>query len=156
MKAYHILCYEIKYTVLFENLEIIEPILKGLNTEGYSHPTPIQQQAIPLILQRKDLLACAQTGTGKTAAFAIPVLQLLHKQLSEAKAHAGIKALVLTPTRELAIQIDESLKAYGQFLQVKRAVIYGGVSQHMQVQTLRRGVDIVVATPGRLLDLLEQ
>jgi ATP-dependent RNA helicase RhlE len=140
----------------FEKLKIIEPILKALKNEGYTHPTPIQEQSIPIILQQKDLFGCAQTGTGKTAAFAIPVLQLLHEQKRLAKRPQGVKALVLTPTRELAIQIQESFEAYGKFTGLKHAVIFGGVSQWAQVQALKRGVDIVVATPGRLIDLINQ
>ena len=141
----------------FNNLQLIEPVLKALANEGYTTPTPIQEQAIPIILQQRDLLGCAQTGTGKTAAFAIPVLQLMHQQQQEApQGQRRIKALVLTPTRELAIQIEESFKAYGKYLNLKHLVVYGGVSQVNQVNALRRGVDILVATPGRLLDLLNQ
>lgn len=142
--------------MLFEKLNIIEPILKALINEGYTHPTPIQEQSIPVILQRKDLFGCAQTGTGKTAAFAIPVLQLLHEQKHLIKRPQAVKALVLTPTRELAIQIQESFEAYGKFTGLKHAVIFGGVSQWAQVQALKKGVDILVATPGRLLDLINQ
>lgn len=137
----------------FKKLEIIEPILKAVAAEGYTIPTPIQQQAIPLVLQRKDLLGCAQTGTGKTAAFAIPILQILHEQKPLA---AGIKVLILTPTRELAIQIDESFAAYGRYTGIRHTVIFGGVSQQNQTNALRRGVDVLVATPGRLLDLMSQ
>ncbi len=139
----------------FEKLKIIEPILKALKNEGYTQPTPIQEQTIPVILQQRDLFGCAQTGTGKTAAFAIPVLQLLHEQQRGVKQR-GIKALVLTPTRELAIQIQESFEAYGKFTGLNQMVIFGGVSQVSQVNALRRGVDILVATPGRLLDLVNQ
>ncbi len=137
----------------FKNLAIIEPILKAVAAEGYTIPTPIQQQAIPLVLQKKDLLGCAQTGTGKTAAFAIPILQQLYEQKP---LQPGIKVLVLTPTRELAIQIDESFAAYGKFTGIRHTVIFGGVSQMNQTNALRRGVDILVATPGRLLDLMSQ
>ncbi|HWR32696.1 MAG TPA: DEAD/DEAH box helicase [Chitinophagaceae bacterium] len=137
----------------FKKLEIIEPILKAVAAEGYTIPTPIQQQAIPLVLQRKDLLGCAQTGTGKTAAFAIPILQILHEQKPLAP---GINVLILTPTRELAIQIDESFAAYGKFTGIRHTVIFGGVSQLHQTNALRRGVDVLVATPGRLLDLMTQ
>lgn len=137
----------------FKNLELIDPILRALTIQGYSEPTPIQQKAIPLVLQRKDILGCAQTGTGKTAAFAIPILQILHQQK---KGFAGIKSLILTPTRELAIQIDESFAAYGKFTQIKHTVIFGGVPQRSQTDALRRGVDVLVATPGRLLDLMNQ
>jgi ATP-dependent RNA helicase RhlE len=140
----------------FKKLELIEPILKALAGEGYTTPTPIQQQSIPLILERKDLLGCAQTGTGKTAAFAIPILQILHedKQLERGQKH--IRALILTPTRELAIQIDESFAAYGKYTGLKHAVIFGGVSQLHQTNQLQTGVDILIATPGRLLDLMSQ
>lgn len=141
--------------MLFTELQLIEPVLKALHHEGYQHPTPIQQKAIPVILQKKDLLGCAQTGTGKTAAFTIPMLQLMHLQQQQQK-QPGIKALVLTPTRELAIQIGESIAAYGRFLNIKHHVIFGGVPQHSQVQAIARGIDILVATPGRLLDLMQQ
>src|SRR5580700_2090932 len=140
----------------FENLNLIEPILRALKTEGYTVPTPIQEQAIPIILQNKDLLGCAQTGTGKTAAFAIPILQLLYQDRLQHKEQKTIKALILTPTRELAIQIDESFAAYGKHTGLKHLVIFGGVSQNPQTDALKRGVDIVVATPGRLLDLMNQ
>ncbi len=141
----------------FNNLQLIEPVLKALSNEGYTTPTPIQEQAIPIILQHKDLLGCAQTGTGKTAAFAIPLLQLMHEhQQAAPESRRTIKALILTPTRELAIQIEESFRAYGKYIDLKHLVIYGGVSQYTQVNALRRGVDILVATPGRLLDLMNQ
>ena len=137
----------------FEQLNLIAPILKALQTEGYTQPTPIQAQAIPLILQGRDLLGCAQTGTGKTAAFAIPILQLLHQR---PVSHQGIRTLVLTPTRELAIQISESFAAYGRHLPLRHLVVFGGVGQKPQTDALRRRVDILVATPGRLLDLMGQ
>src|SRR6201996_3666815 len=140
----------------FENLKLIEPILRALKTEGYTSPTPIQQQAIPIVLQNRDLLGCAQTGTGKTAAFAIPILQLLYQDRHQHKEQKTIKALILTPTRELAIQIDESFAAYGKHTGIKHLVIFGGVNQNPQTDALRRGVDILVATPGRLLDLMNQ
>ncbi len=140
----------------FEKLSLIEPILRALKTEGYTKPTPIQEQAIPILLERKDLLGCAQTGTGKTAAFAIPILQLLHQDELFKKAPEGIKALILTPTRELAIQIDESFAAYGRHLRLRHTVVFGGVSQKAQTDALRAGVDILIATPGRLLDLMNQ
>jgi len=145
----------------FQNLNLIEPLLKALNDEGYSTPTPIQQQAIPIILERKDLLGCAQTGTGKTAAFALPLLQLLAEDAAQlTDGHRGgprpVRALILTPTRELAIQIDESFAAYGRYTGLKHTVIFGGVPQQPQVHALQRGVDILVATPGRLLDLCDQ
>ncbi|HUR10866.1 MAG TPA: DEAD/DEAH box helicase [Flavitalea sp.] len=140
----------------FNELQLIEPLLRALETEGYTHPTPIQQKAIPYILQQRDMLGCAQTGTGKTAAFAIPLLQILTNQKQQDSTNKGIKALILTPTRELAIQIDESFKAYGKFVNLKSLVIFGGVPQRPQTDALRRGVDILVATPGRLLDLINQ
>src|ERR1700709_2566904 len=140
----------------FENLKLIEPILRALKTEGYTTPTPIQEQAIPIILQHQDLLGCAQTGTGKTAAFALPILQLLHEDRIQHKEQKTIKALILTPTRELAIQIAESFTAYGKHTGLKNLVIFGGVSQNPQVDALRRGVDILIATPVRLLDLVNQ
>jgi ATP-dependent RNA helicase RhlE len=140
----------------FEKLNLIEPISRALKAEGYTSPTPIQEQSIPILLERKDLLGCAQTGTGKTAAFAIPILQLLHQDEVYQKGAPGIKALILTPTRELAIQIDESFSAYGKYLKLSHTVIFGGVSQHSQTQALRAGVDILIATPGRLLDLMNQ
>ena len=138
-------------------MQLIEPILKALSKEGYTNPTPIQEQAIPIVLQRRDLLGCAQTGTGKTAAFAIPLLQLLSEDKQPVQRFPKpIRALILTPTRELAIQINESFEAYGKFLGLRHLVIFGGVSQHAQTEALRRGVDILVATPGRLLDLISQ
>ena len=142
--------------MLFEDLKLIEPILKALKTEGYTHPTPIQQQAIPVLLEGKDLLGCAQTGTGKTAAFAIPILQILHGQKGMRKGPKHIKALILTPTRELAIQIGESFMAYGENTGLSHLVVFGGVSQVPQVDALRYGIDILIATPGRLLDLINQ
>ncbi len=140
----------------FDDLKLIEPISKALQEEGYKTPTSIQEQAIPKILAGKDLLGCAQTGTGKTAAFAIPILQLLTER-SENKHRKGvIKALILTPTRELAIQIEENFEAYGRHLPLKTMVIFGGVKQGAQEEKLKRGVDILVATPGRLLDFISQ
>lgn len=139
----------------FENLNLIEPILKALKTEGYVAPTPIQEQSIPIILERKDLLGCAQTGTGKTAAFAIPIIQILESS-KKFEGPRAIKCLILTPTRELAIQIGESFAAYGRHTSLKHTVIFGGVSQGSQVSALKSGVDILIATPGRLLDLINQ
>ena len=139
----------------FDQLNLIEPILQALKTEGYTTPTPIQQQSIPLILEGRDLLGCAQTGTGKTAAFAIPILQLLKGRQNQ-HGPQKIKALILTPTRELAIQIDESFRAYGKHCSQNHLVIFGGVSQLPQTNSLRHGIDILVATPGRLLDLMNQ
>jgi ATP-dependent RNA helicase RhlE len=142
--------------VSFNDLQLIEPVLQALSKEGYTHPTPIQEKAIPVVLQQKDLLACAQTGTGKTAAFTIPILQLMHGRPTPSGQRPAIRALVLTPTRELAIQIGESIAAYGKFLPLKHLVVFGGVSQYQQVKGLHQGVDILVATPGRLLDLMRQ
>jgi ATP-dependent RNA helicase RhlE len=142
--------------VSFNNLQLIEPVLKALRHEGYKNPTPVQEKAIPVVLQKRDLLGCAQTGTGKTAAFVIPILQLIHQEQQLQPTQHRIKALILTPTRELAIQIGESITAYGRFLNLKHHVIYGGVSQRNQVQAIRGGVDLLVATPGRLLDLIQQ
>nr|AOR51188.1 DEAD/DEAH box helicase [uncultured bacterium pAM1] len=139
----------------FKSLHIIEPILKSLSEEGYTIPTPIQAKAIPIILQGTDLLGCAQTGTGKTAAFAIPILQLLSAQkLPQQKK--PIRSLIVTPTRELAIQINDSFKAYGRHTGLTSTVIFGGVGQQQQTNALQRGVDILIATPGRLLDLMSQ
>lgn len=140
----------------FKELEIIEPILKALRTEGYTHPTPIQEQSIPILLDGKDLLGCAQTGTGKTAAFAIPILQNLYLNRQHNNGQRKIKSLIVTPTRELAIQIGDSFTTYGKFTSIKNTVIFGGVKQGSQTNALRKGVDVLVATPGRLLDLMEQ
>ena len=142
--------------MLFKNLNLIEPILKAIDSKGYTHPTPIQEQAIPVVLERRDLLGCAQTGTGKTAAFAIPILQILHEQKNKKNSLRPIKALILTPTRELAIQIGESFMAYGENTGLSHLVVFGGVSQVPQVDALRYGIDILIATPGRLLDLMNQ
>ena len=139
----------------FHSLNIIEPILKSLQEEGYTTPTPIQAQAIPIVLKGTDLLGCAQTGTGKTAAFAIPILQLLSANYTNEKKRK-IRSLIVTPTRELAIQIEESFKNYGRHTNLKCTVIFGGVGQKAQTDALDRGVDILVATPGRLLDLMNQ
>jgi ATP-dependent RNA helicase RhlE len=141
--------------MLFESLNIIDPILRSLKQEGYSQPTPIQEEAIPIILQGTDLLGCAQTGTGKTAAFAVPILQLLSKSRNT-DHRKKIRSLIVTPTRELAIQIDESFKTYGRFTNINSTVIFGGVNQNPQVTRLKAGVDILIATPGRLLDLMNQ
>ncbi len=140
----------------FEELNLIDPILKALREEGYTNPTPIQAQAIPSLLQGKDLLGCAQTGTGKTAAFAIPIIQLLYNQREQEKKRKLISTLILTPTRELAIQIGDSFEAYGRYTGLKHTVIFGGVSQHGQTNALKYGIDILIATPGRLLDLMQQ
>jgi ATP-dependent RNA helicase RhlE len=140
----------------FKELHIIEPILKALEAKEYSIPTPIQFESIPVLLQRKDILGSAQTGTGKTAAFAIPILQNLHFDKQQEKSKRIIKALVLAPTRELALQIHDNFKEYGANLDIRTTVIYGGVPQSRQVRALQQGVDILVATPGRLLDLIQQ
>tara|TARA_B110000285_G_scaffold219937_1_gene271157 strand:- start:4 stop:1287 length:1284 start_codon:yes stop_codon:yes gene_type:complete len=140
----------------FTELGLLPEILGSLEKLGYSEPTPIQQQAIPLALEGKDILGCAQTGTGKTAAFSIPLLQLLNKSRNDSSSRRPVKALILTPTRELAAQIADSIRDYGRGLGLKHVVIFGGVSQGPQVQRLREGVDILVATPGRLLDLMNQ
>jgi len=140
----------------FQDLDLIEPIKKALTEEGYTTPTPIQAKAIPIILQHRDLLGCAQTGTGKTAAFAIPMLQILEEKQKTRHDKGPIRALILTPTRELAIQIGESFAAYGRFTNITHTVIFGGVGQKPQTDALKRGVDILIATPGRLLDLINQ
>jgi ATP-dependent RNA helicase RhlE len=138
----------------FENLNLLPQILSSLKAKGYSQPTPIQEKSIPHILEGKDICGSAQTGTGKTAAFALPMLQILFN--NKAHQRKGIKALILAPTRELAQQISDSFRDYGKGLHIRHTVIYGGVSQHGQTNALRSGVDIVIATPGRLLDLMEQ
>jgi len=139
----------------FEDLKLIEPIRKALKQEGYTTPTPIQYEAIPVVIKGYDLLGCAQTGTGKTAAFSIPIIQKLYNQQQITRSQ-GIKALILTPTRELAIQIGESFEAYGRYASLRHTVIFGGVSQKAQTDALHRGIDILIATPGRLLDLINQ
>ena len=143
------------YYMTFEQLELIEPIRKALKKEKYTTPTPIQAEAIPVVLDGSDLLGCAQTGTGKTAAFSIPIIQKIEERISRGRK-PGIKALILTPTRELAIQIGESFTAYGRYTHVKHTVIFGGVGQKPQTDALERGVDVLIATPGRLLDLINQ
>lgn len=140
----------------FKDLNIMPEILRALKNENYKIPTPIQEEAIPVVLSGRDLLGCAQTGTGKTAAFAIPTLQMLSGEETPRWEKRTIKALVVTPTRELAIQIYDSFNTYGQFTSLKTCVVYGGVSQKPQEENLKRGVDILVATPGRLLDLMDQ
>ncbi len=138
----------------FKELEIIEPVLKALVEKGYSTPTPIQQQAIPFALKNRDILGLAQTGTGKTAAFAIPVIQQLYFSCDHKRR--GIKALIITPTRELALQISECFSDYSKYTGLRHTVIFGGVKQKSQTDELRRGTDILIATPGRLLDLMSQ
>ena len=140
----------------FNDLKLYNNIQQALEEEGYSNPTPIQEQAIPEILLGQDLVACAQTGTGKTGAFAIPILNLIHRIVGSANKAKHIRTLVVTPTRELAIQIDESFKTYGKYTNVKSLVIFGGVNQVPQVNELKNGVDVLIATPGRLLDLHKQ
>lgn len=140
----------------FKDLGVIDPILKALEAEGYSQPTPIQEQSIPILLDRKDLLGCAQTGTGKTAAFSIPIIQHIHNSKTHENGRRKITALIVTPTRELAIQIGENCSKYAKHTHVKNTVIFGGVKQGAQTNALRNGVDILVATPGRLLDLMNQ
>ncbi|RMD02544.1 DEAD/DEAH box helicase [Clostridium autoethanogenum] len=142
--------------MLFQKLNIIDPILKALKDEGYVNPTPIQEQSIPVILEGNDFEGCAQTGTGKTAAFAIPILQLIYSKQRAQSGSSNIKALVLAPTRELAIQIGENFTSYGKYTRLKNTVIFGGVSQKPQTDALMAGVDILIATPGRLLDLVQQ
>lgn len=140
----------------FNELNIIEPILRSLNEQNYEQPTPIQEETIPLILEGRDVLGGAQTGTGKTAAFAVPIIQLLNSEISEHRGKPEIMALIVTPTRELAIQIDDSIRVYGKYTKTKHTVVFGGVNQHPQVMQLRNGVNILTATPGRLLDLINQ
>jgi ATP-dependent RNA helicase RhlE len=147
----------------FKELNISEPLLRALKDKEYENPTPIQEQAIPVALKNKDIIGIAQTGTGKTAAFALPIIQLLGRQqqpseqpLSRTKRLHSIQALILTPTRELAIQIDECFTDYAAYTDIRHTVIFGGVKQASQVQQLKRGTDVLVATPGRLLDLINQ
>lgn len=140
----------------FNDLRLIKPLILALDKKGYSQPTPIQQQSIPHILEGKDLFGCAQTGTGKTAAFALPVLQLLSQKKLNNPSNRSIKALILAPTRELALQISQSISDYGRNLGISHTTIFGGVGQKAQTMALQRGVDILVATPGRLLDLMNQ
>ncbi len=139
----------------FASLGLIEPILRAVKSEGYESPTPIQEQSIEPIIAGRDLLGCAQTGTGKTAAFALPMLQRLHKP-DEAKHRSTLRALILAPTRELALQISDSFKTYGKHLPLRTAVVFGGVGIEPQITTIKRGVDVLVATPGRLIDLMER
>ncbi len=140
----------------FQQLGVIDEILDALQDKQYTTPTEIQHKAIPLILDRKDVLGCAQTGTGKTAAFAIPIIQLIHNIEGDSNQKPILRSLIVTPTRELAIQIEENIKEYSKYTSIKHTVIFGGVKQGKQVERLRRGVHILVATPGRLLDLIGQ
>lgn len=140
----------------FEELGLHRSLLKAVTEEGYNEPTPIQQKAIPIILKEKDLVGCAQTGTGKTAAFAIPIIHYLHSVIGSSKRTKQIRCLVVTPTRELAIQIGESFDTYSKYTSLRQITVYGGVSQINQVDQLKKGADILIATPGRLLDLHKQ
>lgn len=140
----------------FNDLNIIPPILKALTKENYTTPTPIQEQAIPAVLAGRDLLGCAQTGTGKTAAFAVPIIQLLSQQPSSPGTHRRIRSLILTPTRELAQQISDNIHAYSQYTDLRCSAIIGGISQKAQERALKQGADIIIATPGRLIDLISQ
>jgi len=140
----------------FTDLDIIRPIQKALKEEGYIKPTPIQSKSITPLLEGRDLLGCAQTGTGKTAAFAIPIIQQIYNDKKTLKGKRTIKAVILAPTRELAIQIEENFVAYARHTNIKSLVIFGGVSQNPQVKALKEGVDILIATPGRMLDLYNQ
>lgn len=140
----------------FAELKLISPILKALAEKGYTKPTSIQEQAIPQILENRDILGCAQTGTGKTAAFALPIIQKVNRFKEQNKYHSGILALIVSPTRELALQIDESIRAYAKYTKTRHTVVFGGVNQVRQVKNLRNGVDILTATPGRLMDLVDQ
>lgn len=137
----------------FKELNLIPPILNAVNKVGYLSPTEIQSQAIPFILKGHDVIGCAQTGTGKTASFAIPILQLLQENTV---THRGIRSLILTPTRELAIQIDENFEMYGKFLKLRHLAIFGGVPQQKQATAIKKGVEVLIATPGRLLDFISQ
>ena len=142
--------------MLFEDLSLSKSIQKAVFEEGYVAATPIQEQAIPIVLSGRDLIGCAQTGTGKTAAFAIPIIHQLHRIVGSTKKAKEIRALIITPTRELAVQIGQSFDTYGKYTNLTQLTIFGGVSQVPQVDSLRKGIDILVATPGRLLDLHKQ
>lgn len=140
----------------FEDLNLITPVLKAVQEENYITPTSIQEKAIPVILRRKDVLGSAQTGTGKTAAFAMPIIQHLYLDQKRNRHHRKVRALIITPTRELALQIGESFSTYGRYTDINNTVVFGGVGQGAQVSAIRKGVDVLVATPGRLLDLMDQ
>ena len=142
--------------MLFTDLDIIKPIQKALKEEGYLKPTPIQSKSITPLLEGRDLLGCAQTGTGKTASFAIPIIQQIYNDKKALKGKRTIKAVILAPTRELAIQIEENFAAYARYTNIKSLVIFGGVSQNAQTKALKQGVDILIATPGRMIDLYNQ
>ena len=141
----------------FNDLKLKPEILQALSKEQYTTPTPIQEQAIPVVLAGRDLFGCAQTGTGKTAAFALPIIQLLSEEQSKARSSKRrIRSVILTPTRELALQISDNMHAYGQFTDLRCVAIVGGVSQKVQERSLEQGADIIIATPGRLIDLINQ
>ena len=140
----------------FKNLGLCDQLLRAVKEQGYDEPTPVQKEAIPVILKKRDILAGAQTGTGKTAGFTLPMLELLHRHKDEKRKRHQVRALILTPTRELASQVKESVDLYGKFLPFKSCVIFGGVKINPQITALRKGMDIVVATPGRLLDHIGQ
>lgn len=142
--------------MLFTELNLSIPILKAISDEGYTTPTPVQAQAIPYILAGRDMLAGAQTGTGKTAGFTLPMLELLSREQAPRSKKRSIKALILTPTRELAAQVGESVKTYGKYLPFKSTIIFGGVGANPQINAINNGIDILIATPGRLLDLIGQ
>ena len=142
--------------MLFEDLSLSKSIQKAVHEEGYTHPTPIQEQSIPIVLSGRDLIGCAQTGTGKTAAFAIPIIHQLHRIVGSSKKAKEIRALIVTPTRELAVQIGQNFDTYAKYTNLTQITLFGGVSQVPQVDTLKKGVDVVIATPGRLLDLHKQ
>ena len=156
MFSYYRLNNHLITSMKFTDLPLVDPILKALADKNYESPTPIQEKAIPLVLDRHDVLGCAQTGTGKTAAFSIPIIQLIHKIEGDKPGKPTLRALIVTPTRELAIQIEENIHAYCKYTNVRQAVVFGGVKQGQQVAALKRGVHILVATPGRLLDLENQ
>ena len=142
----------------FASLNLIEPLLRAVAEQGYTEPTPIQSKAIPAVLERRDIMGCAQTGTGKTAGFTLPLLQLLapHANTSVSPARHPVRSLVLTPTRELAAQVEESVRSYGKYVPLRTTVVYGGVDMDPQTRALRAGVEVLVATPGRLLDHVQQ
>src|SRR3954470_9252001 len=142
----------------FESLGLMPDLLRAIADQGYTQPSPIQLKAIPPVLARHDIMGCAQTGTGKTAGFALPILQMLapHQNTSPSPARHSIRALILTPTRELAAQVEESVRTYGKYLKLTSMVMFGGVGMQPQIDKLRKGVDILVATPGRLLDHAQQ
>jgi len=142
--------------MLFEDLSLSKSIQRAVFEEGYTNPTPIQEKAIPIILAGNDIVGCAQTGTGKTAAFAIPIIHQLHRIVGSSKKQKEIRTLIVTPTRELAVQIGESFDTYAKYTNLRQLTIFGGVSQIPQVDQLKKGIDILVATPGRFLDLHKQ